>query len=171
MSQLNQVYLAALCVRDGEHEYTQPFYLAAPDLDTAQAMARQHALEWLPGAYWDEETQSFASTQDYRLWRLTIVEELVVIQATGPDGQLGLFMVLPLPSDVNAWSSQAELFKSLFQPAPQGKATTGFIEIGQYDGQSYQLERYCDLLLGPDRRVYALVAESPVELPEREDEG
>lgn len=58
-------------------------------------------------------------------------------------------------------------FAEMFQPVPDDKAQGGFIEIGQYDqaAGAYSFEGTVSLIVGPDGRVYALVADSPDELP------
>jgi len=61
--------------------------------------------------------------------------------------------------------SRPDDFGSQFRPMPDGKARGGFIEIGACDGDSYEFEASVDLMIGPDGKVYACIADSPDELP------
>ncbi len=58
-----------------------------------------------------------------------------------------------------------------FCPMPSPKPTSGFIEIGEYDGSAYAFENSVELLAGSDGRVYAVVAEHINDLPDLDDEG
>lgn len=50
-------------------------------------------------------------------------------------------------------------FKDLFQPV-----TSGYIEVGEWDGKTYEFEGGVELALGPDGKVWAKVCE-PADLP------
>ena len=61
-------------------------------------------------------------------------------------------------------------FDALFQPLPDERASSGFIEIGEWDGSAYPFEGDVPLMLGPDGAVWARVCERPDELPLAVDE-
>ena len=56
-------------------------------------------------------------------------------------------------------------FEALFHPLPEERASSGFIEIGEWDGSAYPFEGDVPLMLGPDGAVWAKVCNVPDELP------
>ena len=48
-------------------------------------------------------------------------------------------------------------FSNQFRPLPQGKVSGGYLEIGEYNGSTYQFEGQVVFCLGPDNQVWALV--------------
>ena len=61
-------------------------------------------------------------------------------------------------------------FEALFQPVPEERARSGFIEIGEWDGSAYPFEGDCPLQIGPDGAVWAKVCDRPDDLPLALDE-
>ena len=61
-------------------------------------------------------------------------------------------------------------FEALFQPLPEERASSGFIEIGEWDGNAYPFEGDVPLMLGPDGAVWVKVCNAPDELPLAVDE-
>ncbi len=49
------------------------------------------------------------------------------------------------------------LFSNQFRPLPQGKVSGGYLEVGEYNGSTYQFEGQVAFYLGPDNQVWALV--------------
>lgn len=56
-------------------------------------------------------------------------------------------------------------FAALFQPIPDERLNSGFIEVGEWDGQAFPFEGELFFGLGPDGAVWAKVCDSPDELP------
>jgi hypothetical protein len=58
-----------------------------------------------------------------------------------------------------------------FAPLPERKPDGGFLEVGEFDGDTYAWENSVKLLLGSNGKVYAEVVECVTELPDLDDEG
>ena len=55
--------------------------------------------------------------------------------------------------------------KIFSRPIPQGKASTGLIEIGEFNNKEYDFEDTVDLAMLSDGSIWAKVAKSADELP------
>jgi len=58
-----------------------------------------------------------------------------------------------------------------FAPMPDQKPDGGFLEIGEYDGDTYAWENSVKLMLGSNGKVYAEVVECVTQLPDLDDDG
>jgi hypothetical protein len=58
-----------------------------------------------------------------------------------------------------------------FAPMPDRKPDGGFLEIGEYDGDTYAWENSVKLMLGSNGKVYAEVVECVMQLPDLDDDG
>jgi hypothetical protein len=58
-----------------------------------------------------------------------------------------------------------------FAPMPDRKPDGGFLEIGEFDGDTYAWENSVKLILGSNGKVYAEVVECVTQLPDLDDDG
>ncbi len=68
----------------------------------------------------------------------------------------GLLIQLPR-SFAEDHPPEASPFKELFKPLPSGRVPCGFLELGEWQGNEYEVQ--VPLLLGPDGQVWAEVGE------------
>jgi hypothetical protein len=79
--------------------------------------------------------------------------------------QAGEGVIIHIPAFAQKTGEEPSIFppfKDLFQPV-----SSGFIEVGEWDGKAYEFEGSVELALGPDGKVWAKVCE-PTDLPSAE---
>ena len=82
-------------------------------------------------------------------------------QGQAYQAQTGLVILAP-----GLQSPDAPAFDALFGAVPAGKASGGFVEVGEYNDEkgAYPFEGQVELCVGPDGWVWAQVG-APSELP------
>jgi len=65
----------------------------------------------------------------------------------------------------------APAFETLFQPLPEDRLNSGFVEAGEWDGQRFPFDGEVQFVLGPDGAVWAKVCDSLNDLPTVQIDG
>jgi hypothetical protein len=72
-------------------------------------------------------------------------------------------LVIHLPG---VQAESASSFDALFQPLPETKIDSGFLEVGEWNGKVYPYESQVNFCLGPDGNVWAQICDTPDDLPD-----
>ncbi len=115
-----------------------------------------------------------ARTEGARETAEWIVRDFITAQRTDEEAQAALCdwitEAIQTAGDLTL-GSVPQLAGITFSPLPTPKPSGGYLEVGEYDGDTYAFENSVELMAGSDGRVYAVVAEHISDLPDIDEEG